>query len=107
MTTGSGTIVDVVDVVDVDVDVDDVVIVWITARIHCLRPSRMRHTTMTGFVPIRVETRVPSAAFAQDCPTDTAFADTAGMAVHSKRALRTMKSFFTTIMLVTTTKVKK
>ncbi len=87
-----------VDVVDVDVVV--VVIVWTAARIHCLRPAFMRHTTMTGFLFMRVETRVPRVVFAQDCPTETAFADTAGMAVHTKTALRAMKSFFTTHRLV-------
>ena len=84
-----------------------VVMVWTAARIHLLRPATVRHTTMTGFLFIRVETRVPRAVFAQDCPTDTAFADTAGMAVHTKMALRAMKSFFTTFMLVSATKVKK
>ena len=87
-----------VDVVDVDVVV--VVIVWTAARIHRLRPAFMRHTTMTGFLFMRVETRVPRVVFAQDCPTETAFADTAGMAVHTKIALRAMKSFFTTHRLV-------
>jgi len=86
----------VVEVVDVVV----VVIVWTAARIHCLRPALTRHTTMTGFLLIRVDTRVPRVVFAQDCPTETAFADTAGMAVHTKMALRAMKSFFTALRLV-------
>ena len=86
----------VVDVVEVVV----VVLDWTAARIHCLRPAFLRHTTMTGFLLIRVETRVPRAVFAQDCPTETAFADTAGMAVHTRTALRAMKSFFTTDRLV-------
>lgn len=81
----------VVEVVEVVV----VVIVWTAARIHCLRPALMRHTTMTGFLFMRVETRVPRVVFAQDCPTETAFAETAGMAVHTKMALKAMKSFFT------------
>lgn len=88
----------VVDVVDVEVVV--VVIVWTAARIHCLRPALTRHTTMTGFLLIRVETLVPRVVFAHDCPTETAFADTAGMAVHTNTALRAMNSFFTSVMLV-------
>ena len=55
---------------------------------------------MTGFLLIRVETRVPRVVFAQDCPTETAFADTAGVAVQIKMVLRAMKSFFTAGMLV-------
>ena len=81
--------------------------VWTAARIHFLRPATVRHTTMTGFLFMRVETRVPRAVFAHDCPIDTAFADTAGSAVHIKMALRAMKSFFTALMLVSATKVKK
>jgi hypothetical protein len=60
----------------------------------------MRHTTTAGLLFIRVETLVPSAAFAQDCPTETAFAETAGIAVHTNMALRATKTFFTTFMLV-------
>ena len=60
----------------------------------------MRQTTMTGFLFIRVETRVPRVVFAQDCPTETACAETAGMAVHTRTALRAMKSFFTALRLV-------
>lgn len=60
----------------------------------------MRHTTMTGFLFIRVDTRVPRVVFAHDCPIDTAFADTAGMAVHTKTALRATKIFFTAFRLV-------
>jgi hypothetical protein len=49
---------------------------------------------------IRAETRVPRVVFAQDCPTDTAFAGTAGIAVHTRMALRAMKTFFTAYMLM-------
>jgi len=87
--TGSGTVV-VVDVVEVEVV--DVVMVWTAARIHFLRPATLRHTTMTGFLLMRIETLVPSVVFAQDCPTDTAFADAAGIAVHTRTALRAMKT---------------
>jgi hypothetical protein len=47
-----------------------------------------------------MDTRVPSVAFGHACPIVTAFADTAGMAVHTKMALRAMKTFFTALMLV-------
>jgi hypothetical protein len=86
----------VVEVVEVVV----VVLDWTAARIHCLRPAFLRHTTMTGFLLIRAETRVPRVVFAQDCPTDTAFAGTAGIAVHTRMALRAMKTFFTAYMLM-------
>jgi hypothetical protein len=55
---------------------------------------------MTGLLLTRMETRVPSAVFAQDCPTETAFAETAGKAVHTNMALRATKTFFTALMLV-------
>ena len=87
----------VVEVVDVEVVV--VVKVWTAARIHFLRPATFRHTTMTGFLLTRMDTRVPRAVFAHDCPTDTAFADAAGIAVHTKMALRAMKTFFTAVMI--------
>ncbi len=96
----TGVVVEVVEVVDVEVVV--VVMVWTAARIHCLRPAFLRHTTMTGFLLIRAETRVPRVVFAQDCPNETACAETAGMAVHTNTALRAMKSFFTSHMLVST-----
>ena len=92
---GTGTVVEVVDV-----EVVVVVKVWTAARIHFLRPDTFRHTTMTGFLLTRMDTRVPSLAFGHACPIDTAFADTAGMAVHIKMALRAMKTFFTAIMLL-------
>ena len=92
--TGSGTVV-VVDVVEVVV----VTGVWTAARIHFLRPATLRHTTMTGFLFTRMDTRVPRVVFAHDCPTDTAFAETAGIAVHTKMALRAMKTFFTADMI--------
>ena len=96
----TGTVVEVVDVDVVDVEVVVVVMVWTAARIHCLRPATLRQTTMTGFLFIRVETRVPRVVFAQGCPTETACTETAGMAVHTKMALRAMKSFFTAFRLV-------
>ena len=86
------------------VDVVDVVVVtgvWTAARIHFLRPATLRHTTMTGFLLTRMDSRVPSVVFAHDCPTDTAFAETAGIAVHTKMALRAMKTFFTASIIVT------
>jgi hypothetical protein len=43
---------------------------------------------------------VPRVVLAQDCPTETAFADTAGIAIHIKTALRAMKIFFTAFRLV-------
>jgi hypothetical protein len=88
--------------VEVVVEVDVVVVtrVWTAARIHFLRPATLRHTTMTGFLFTRMDTRVPSVAFGHACPIDTACADTAGMAVHTKMALRAMKTFFTALMLV-------
>ena len=88
-------VVEVVDVVVVVV----VVKVWIAARIHFLRPATLRHTTMTGFLLTRMDTRVPRVVFAHDCPTDTAFADAAGIAVHTRTALRAMKTFFTAVMI--------
>ena len=93
---GIGTVVEVVDV-----DVVVVVKVWTAARIHFLRPATLRHTTMTGFLLTRMDTRVPRVVFAHDCPTDTAFADAAGIAVHTKMALRAMKTFFTASMIPT------
>ena len=93
--TGSGMVVEVVEV--------DVVVVerlCTAARIHFLRPATFRHTTMTGFLLTRIETRVPRVVFAQVCPMDMAFADTAGMAVQTNMALRATKTFFTTFILV-------
>ena len=89
-------------VVEVVVEVDVVVVtrVWTAVRIHFLRPATLRHTTMTGFLFTRMDTRVPSVAFGHACPIDTAFADTAGIAVHTRMALRAMKTFFTTFMLL-------
>jgi hypothetical protein len=55
---------------------------------------------MTGLLLTRIDARVPSVVFAQVCPMDTAFAATAGMAVHTNMALRATKTFFTTCMLV-------
>jgi hypothetical protein len=55
---------------------------------------------MTGFLFIRVETRVPRVVFAQDWPTETAFAEATGMTVQTKVAQRAMKSFFTSYRLV-------
>ena len=84
------------------VEVVDVVVVtgvWTAARIHFLRPATLRHTTRTGFLLTRMDSRVPSVVFAHDCPTDTAFADAAGIAVHTKMALRAMKTFFTAVMI--------
>jgi hypothetical protein len=92
---GIGTVVEVVDV-----DVVVVVKVWTAARIHFLRPATLRHTTMTGFLLTRIDTRVPRVVFAQVWPMDTAFAETAGIAVHTKMALRANKTFFTTFILV-------
>ena len=91
---GIGTVVEVVDV-----DVVVVVKVWTAARIHFFRPATFRHTTMTGFLLTRMDTRVPRVVFAHDCPTDTAFADAAGIAVHTRTALRAMKTFFTAVMI--------
>ena len=93
---GTGTVVEVVDV-----EVVVVVKVWTAARIHFLRPDTFRHTTMTGFLLTRMDTRVPRVVFAHDCPTDTAFAETAGIAVHTRTALRAMKTFFTASIIVT------
>ena len=90
----------VVEVVD-EVEVVVLVKVWTAARIHFLRPATLRHTTMTGFLLTRMDTRVPRAVFAHDCPTDTAFADAAGIAVHTRTALRAMKTFFTASIIVT------
>jgi hypothetical protein len=92
---GTGMVVEVVDV-----EVVVVVKVWTAARIHFLRPATLRHTTMTGFLFTRMDTRVPSVAFGHACPIDTAFADTAGIAVHTRMALRVMKTFFTAFMLL-------
>ena len=89
-------VVEVVDVVEVVV----VTRVWTAARIHFFCPATFRHTTMTGFLLTRIDTRVPSVVFAHVCPMDTACADAAGMAVHTNTALRAMKSFFTAHMLV-------
>ena len=93
---GTGTVVEVVDV-----EVVVVVKVWTAARIHFLRPATLRHTTMTGFLLTRMDSRVPSVVFAHDCPIDTAFADAAGIAVHTRTALRAMKTFFTASIIVT------
>ena len=92
---GSGTVVDVVGI-----DVVVVTKVWTAARIHFLRPATVRHTTMTGLLLTRIDTRVPSVVFAHACPMETAFAATAGTAVHTKMALRATKTFFTTYMLL-------
>jgi hypothetical protein len=43
---------------------------------------------------------VPRVVFAHVCPMDTAFADTAGMAVHTNMVQRATKTFFTALMLV-------
>jgi hypothetical protein len=55
---------------------------------------------MTGLLLTRMETRVPSVVFEHACPMETAFAATAGMAVHTNMALRATKTFFTAFMLV-------
>ena len=74
--------------------------VWMAARIHTLRPDRLRQTSTVFFFLMMTVTRAPSLALAQDCPMETAFADAVGIAVQIKMALRAMKTFFTAVRLV-------